>query len=150
MFTWVERKRILGKSDFLIGVQKLDLAENVANDFSIVIAGNGIPDDAEVPRRHDHHLRRPHQDLLVVLPDEGLRPDLNAGHSGRLVEDVDVGVGRDANDGDFAKVSSGIRLIFLHDSVVGPISFVLIHGFVVKVRCIVVETMTSLSFMSER
>jgi len=114
-------------------MQKLDLAKDVANDFTIVIAGHGIPDDAEVPRRHDHHLRRPHQDLLVVLPDEGLRPDLHTGHIACLVEDVDEMVGRDSDDGDLAEVSSGIRLIFLHPVVVGAISFVLIHGFVVKI-----------------
>ena len=78
------------------------LSKNIPDDFSLIVTRDGILDDAEVTRRHDDHLRRSHQDLLIVFPDKSLRADLDARHVRRLVEDVDEVIGRNAHDGSVA------------------------------------------------
>lgn len=56
-----------------------------------------------MPRRNNDHLDGEHEDLFIFLSDEGLRPRLHPGHVRRLVEDVDVVVGRDPEQGHVAR-----------------------------------------------
>ena len=51
------------------------------------------------PGGHGDHLFWSKQHPLIVLPDERLWPDLQAADVAVLVEDVEVKVGRDAEQG---------------------------------------------------
>jgi hypothetical protein len=117
-------------------VEKFDLSKNIPDDLSVIVTRDGILDDAVVTRRHDHHLGGAHQDLLIVFPNERLRSDLDPRHVRRLVENVDVVVGRNAHDGSVAVCDVG-GLIFLHRvvvkcrSVAFHLSVVVVFGVVV-------------------
>lgn len=70
----------------------------VHHNFSFLSKHGGVLDDAVVTRRHNNHLLRSKDDLLVVLTDEGLGTDLHLGHIAVLVQHMDVVVWRDAVD----------------------------------------------------
>ena len=89
-FSRIQRKRILFKPNFSLSMLQHNLIQSILDRFTILIPFDWIPDNTEMSGWDNDHLGRCDHNLLIVLPDEGLRSPFDPCNIGGLVQDMDV------------------------------------------------------------
>ena len=89
-FTWIERERVLGKANVLVGMAKLHLTALVHDNGFVGVAEYGVFHNAVMAWGHRDHLFRAEHHLLIVLADEGARTHFDTSDIGVLVQHVKV------------------------------------------------------------